>query len=90
MIYVKDLAAKIAISTNMNKIIFYIQKMPGSVIRDLWVPAWAALLLYIGLGFIGAAMVYRKGVWVCYFWGILLLLGIGHQAAFGNIRDNKA
>lgn len=66
----------------MNKIIFYIQKMPGSVIRDLWVSGCSALLLYIALVFVGAAMVRKKGIWVVCFLGVMVLLGIGNLAAY--------
>jgi len=74
----------------MNKIIFYIQKLPGSVIRDLWVPGWAALLLYMALVFVGAAMVRKKGIWVGCFMGIMVLLGIGHQAAFWQHQTQQS
>lgn len=54
----------------MNKSIFFIQELPGSVAPDIWIPAWVALLLYVAIACIGALLVWRRAL------SVLLLLGI--------------
>lgn len=60
----------------MNKIIFCIQNIPGGVIRNVWIPAWVSLALYLGLALLGAAMVSRRGKWMGAFAGLLAILGL--------------
>ncbi|MBC7775631.1 MAG: ComEC/Rec2 family competence protein, partial [Phycisphaerae bacterium] len=60
----------------MNKIIFFIQSIPGGVVRNTWIPGWVVLALYACLGFLGAAMVSRRGKWFGAFVGVMMLLGV--------------
>ena len=59
----------------MNNIIFFIQGIPGGVVRNIWVPAWVVLVNYGGLAFLGAAMVTRRGKWVGAFAVLMVVLG---------------
>lgn len=59
----------------MNKIIFFIQSIPGGVLRNVWVADWVVAALYLCLGLLGAAMVTRRGKWVGAFAGVMMLLG---------------
>ncbi|MFN0035435.1 MAG: ComEC/Rec2 family competence protein [Saprospiraceae bacterium] len=58
-----------------NKIIFFIQSIPGGVVRNVWVAGWAVFALYVCLALLGAAMVTRHGKWVGAFAGVMVLLG---------------
>lgn len=60
----------------INKAIFFIQTLPGSVISNIWIAAWVVAALYIGIGLIGSAMVYRKGRYVLALLGLFCLLGL--------------
>ena len=60
----------------MNKIIFFIQSIPGGVVRNVWIPGWVVLALYACLAFLGAAMVSRRGKWLGAFVGLMVLLGM--------------
>jgi competence protein ComEC len=59
----------------MNKIIFFIQGIPGGVLRNVWIPSWVVLVLYACLVLLGAAMVSRRGKWIAAFVGVMALLG---------------
>ena len=60
----------------MNKIIFFIQSIPGGVVRNVWVPGWVVLVLYTCLALLGAATATRKGRWLGACLGVMVLLGI--------------
>ncbi|MDO8368000.1 MAG: ComEC/Rec2 family competence protein [Saprospiraceae bacterium] len=64
----------------MNKIIFFIQSIPGGVVRNVWVPGWVVLALYTCLALLGAAMVTRRGKWLGAFAGVMVLLGMFRTA----------
>lgn len=59
-----------------NKIIFFIQKIPGGVVRNVWIPSWVVLALFGCLALLGAAMVTRRGKWLGGFIGLMALLGV--------------
>lgn len=59
----------------MNKIIFFIQSLPGSVVRNIWVSGWAVAALFACVGLLGATMVYRRGEYIAAFCGVMALLG---------------
>lgn len=60
----------------MNKIIFFIQLLPGSVIANIWIAGWVAAVLYICIALLGSLMVYRKAKYLMAFVGIMTLLGM--------------
>jgi competence protein ComEC len=60
----------------MNRIIFFIQQLPGSVADGIWLTGPGAALLYAAIVFAGAAMANRKGKWVIWSLSALLLLGL--------------
>ena len=60
----------------MNKIIFFIQSIPGGVVRNVWIPGWVVFALYACLALLGAAMVTRRGRWLGAFVGVMVLLGM--------------
>jgi competence protein ComEC len=59
-----------------NKIIVFIQQIPGGVVRQVWVPAWATEILYCCLIALGAAMLTRKGKWIGVFALLMAVLGL--------------
>lgn len=59
----------------LNRLIVYIQHLPGSVIDGIWVTAWAAALLYVAIFFAGAALAYPKRHWQVLALGLLAVLG---------------
>ncbi len=59
----------------MNKLVFFIQHLPGSLISGIWIAGWAALLLYLAIGFIGAAMTTRQAKWAIAAVGVITFLG---------------
>lgn len=59
-----------------NQTIVYIQQIPGGVIRQIWVPAWATEVLYCGLTALGAAILTRRGKWLGIFAALMAILGI--------------
>ncbi len=59
----------------LNKIIFFIQQIPGGVIRNVWIPGWVVWILYVCLALIGAAMATRRGKWLAAFAATMVLLG---------------
>ena len=71
----------------MNKIIFFIQGIPGGVVRNVWIPAWVALALYACLALLGGAMVSRRGRWLGAFAGVMVLLGMYRT---GMVLDKQA
>jgi competence protein ComEC len=60
----------------MNKIIFFIQLLPGSVIANIWIAGWVAAVLYVCIALLGSLIVYRKARFLMGLIGILALLGI--------------
>jgi len=64
----------------MNKIIFFIQGIPGGVVRNVWIPVWVVFVLYACLSLLGAAMVTRRGRWLGAFVGLMVLLGVYRTA----------
>lgn len=60
----------------MNKIIFFIQGIPGGVVRNVWTADWVVLALYGCLAFLGAAIATRRGKWLAAFAGIMIVLGL--------------
>lgn len=59
----------------VNKIIFFIQSLPGGVVRNVWVAGWVVPVLYGCLALIGAAMVTRRGKWIRAFIAVMAVLG---------------
>jgi competence protein ComEC len=60
----------------MNKIIFFIQGIPGGVVRNVWTADWVVFALYACLAFLGAAIATRRGKWLAVFAGIMIVLGM--------------
>jgi competence protein ComEC len=60
----------------MNWIILAIQRLPGAVVSGIWLPAWAAGLLYLGLVCFAAAWAWRNGRYLTAALVILLALGV--------------
>lgn len=60
----------------LNQLIVGIQHLPGSVLGGIWMSGWAALLLYVIIAFLGAAMVERKAKWLLGAMSLLTFLGI--------------
>ena len=60
----------------MNKAIFLIQTLPGSVISDIWIAGWVVAALYLCIGFLGSLMVYKKARYLMAFVATLSLLGV--------------
>ncbi|MCC7466187.1 MAG: ComEC family competence protein [Saprospiraceae bacterium] len=65
----------------MNKAIFWIQELPGAVVRDIWVPNWFLPLIFLGLAFGGAALATRRGKWLMGLAGVLILWGVQQSVA---------
>lgn len=59
----------------MNKIIFFIQLLPGSVIANIWIAGWVAAVLYVCIALLGSLMVYRKAQYLLGFIALMTLLG---------------
>jgi len=59
----------------MNKVVFFIQHLPGSLIGGIWLAGWAVALLYVMVGFLGAAISTRQIKWAVAALGIFTLLG---------------
>ena len=59
----------------LNRLIVFIQHLPGSVIEGIWVTGWAAALLYVAILFAGAALAYPKRYWRLLTLGLLAVLG---------------
>lgn len=47
----------------MNQVVFFIQHLPGSLISGIWITAWVVVLLYLAVGFLGAAITTRRAKW---------------------------
>jgi len=60
----------------LNQLIVGIQHLPGSVLGGIWMSGWAALLLYVIIAFLGAAMVERKAKWLLGAMSLLTFLGV--------------
>lgn len=60
----------------MNKAIFWIQQLPGAVMRNIWVPDWFLPFIFLGLAFGGAALATRRGKWLMGLAGVLILWGV--------------
>lgn len=59
----------------MNHLIFWIQKLPFSVLEGIWVPLRVLPLLYLLLFLFAAGLAKRQGKW--WLAGLLLLFGLG-------------
>lgn len=60
----------------MNKSMFFIQQLPGSVVPGIWMPGWAVPVLYLAIGCIGLLLVWRKGAALLALLGLLSALGL--------------
>ncbi|MFN0213372.1 MAG: ComEC/Rec2 family competence protein [Saprospiraceae bacterium] len=60
----------------MNKIIFFIQNIPGGVARNIWTANWVVFALYACLAFLGAATATKRGRWLGVFFGTMAFLGL--------------
>ena len=60
----------------MNKIIFWIQMLPGSVISNIWIAGWVVVALYMCIGMLGSMLVYRKAKYLMMLGVIMTLLGV--------------
>lgn len=74
----------------MNKAIFLIQKLPFSMVADVWIPAWVSVALYLALIFLGAMLVWRKGRWMAAFLGLMTALGMYRVHARGQKLNQRA
>jgi competence protein ComEC len=61
----------------MNFLILQIQRLPGSVLSGIWLPAWAAALLYGSMLFFMAAVEYRRNRWLLWMLGTLAVMWTG-------------
>lgn len=61
----------------MNRAIFLIQQLPGSVISGVWLPAWGALVLYGVIFAVGMALISRQARGLLIACTLLLALGAG-------------
>lgn len=74
----------------LNQLIFMIQGLPSSVLGGIWIAAWAAALLYVFIGLIGATMVYRKAKWLISALGVLTFLGVCRaRQKFGQMEQRQ-
>ena len=62
---------------SMNYLILRIQELPGSVLSGIWLPGWAAALLYAGLLFFMAAVEYGRARWRLWMLGALAAMWVG-------------
>jgi competence protein ComEC len=60
----------------INKAIFFIQTLPGSVISNIWIAGWVVAVLYVCIGFLGSLMVYKKVRYLMACVATLSLLGV--------------
>jgi len=60
----------------LNRLIFIIQDLPGSVWGGIWIAGWAAALLYVFIALLGATMALRKAKWLTGALGVLAILGL--------------
>lgn len=60
----------------LNQLIFIIQNLPGSVLGGIWIAGWAALLLYVFIALLSAAMAQRRAKWLLGALSVLTFLGI--------------
>lgn len=60
----------------MNKIIFFIQLLPGSVVANIWIAGWVVIALYICIALLGSLMVYRKAYYLMAFIAMMTVLGV--------------
>lgn len=60
----------------MNKIIFFIQLLPGSVIANIWIAGWVVAALYVCIALLGSLIVYRKAQYLMVFIAIMTVLGV--------------
>ncbi len=59
----------------MNKIIMFIQSIPGGVVRNVWTADWVVFAMYACLAFLGAAIMTKRGKWLGAFFGVMALMG---------------
>ncbi|MFN0176871.1 MAG: ComEC/Rec2 family competence protein [Saprospiraceae bacterium] len=59
----------------MNKIILFIQSIPGGVIRNVWTADWVVFAMYACLAFLGATIMTKRGKWLGAFLGVMALMG---------------
>jgi competence protein ComEC len=73
----------------MNQLILLIQRLPGSVVPAVWMPPWAALLLYVAVGMLGAFMVWRKARWLAGFLACMILLGLYRNLSLAQKHQQR-
>ncbi|MGI9159581.1 MAG: ComEC/Rec2 family competence protein, partial [Saprospiraceae bacterium] len=61
----------------MNYLILRIQELPGSVLSGIWLPGWAAALLYASLLFFMAAVEYGRARWLLWMLSALATMWVG-------------
>jgi competence protein ComEC len=65
----------------MNRIIVFIQHLPGSLISGIWMTIWGVLLLYVAIGLYGAYLAYKNKRLAMGALGVLALV-----ATLGSVR----
>ena len=58
----------------VNRLIFSISDLPGSVIGQIWIPAWAAVALYVIMAALSAGFIRRSAAWLLVGLGLTMAL----------------
>jgi len=75
---------------SMNQVIFFIQKIPLSVIVGLWIGVGTVILLYAVIGNIVLVFTTKNMRWLLPATGLLLLISINYSfISFGEIHQRK-
>jgi competence protein ComEC len=73
----------------MNKVIFAIHYIPGSVAKGVWVPIAVVILLYVCVVFLGKMFLTKQGKWFNAFLGLMLLLGFYRNFTMSQKSSQK-
>jgi competence protein ComEC len=74
----------------MNRIIFGIQALPGSLVSGIWIGWVEALLWYVAIVWLGGLMVTRRGRWALGLCGTMALLSLWHAGRRWNQECQQA
>lgn len=73
----------------VNDSLFFIQKLPLSLIKGIWISAFSAFLVYVSIGFLIHAINSRKGSSLLKSAGILLVCFIALAMQKSQLINNK-